>query len=92
MQQPLILYQLETVPVPIIDQNPNVQSYAELRIKKPYTALNSETYLNIRQQELATCKIIGYKFYCEELFIVGHKTIHSCESTIYFNLDMEIIK
>ena len=36
MQQPLILYQLETVPVPIIDQNPNVQSYTELRIKKPY--------------------------------------------------------
>ena len=24
-QQPLILYQLETVPVPIIDQNPNAQ-------------------------------------------------------------------
>ena len=27
MQQPLILYQLETVPVPIIDKIPNVQSY-----------------------------------------------------------------
>ena len=27
MQQPLILYQLETVPVPIIDQNTQVQSY-----------------------------------------------------------------
>ena len=26
-QQPLILYQLETVPVPIIDQNTQVQSY-----------------------------------------------------------------
>ena len=25
-QQPLMLYQLETVPVPIIDQNPNAQS------------------------------------------------------------------
>ena len=25
-QQPLILYQLETVPVPIIDENPNAQS------------------------------------------------------------------
>ena len=24
-QQPLILYQLETVPVPIIDENPNAQ-------------------------------------------------------------------
>ena len=41
MQQPLILYQLETVPVPIIDQNPNMQSCTELRIKKPYIALNS---------------------------------------------------
>ena len=42
-QQPLILYQLETVPVPIIDENPNVQSYTELKIRKPYIALNSET-------------------------------------------------
>ena len=29
-QQPLILYQLETVPVPIVDENSNVQSYMEL--------------------------------------------------------------
>ena len=46
-QQPLILYHLETVPVPIIDENPNVQSYTELKIKKPYITLNSETYINI---------------------------------------------
>ena len=46
-QQPLILYQLETVPVPIIDYNPNAQSYTELKIKKPYIALNSKTYINI---------------------------------------------
>ena len=32
-QQPLILYQLETVPVPIIDENPKAQSYMELRTK-----------------------------------------------------------
>ena len=48
-QQPLILYELETVPVSIMDQNPNAQSYTELRIKKPYIALNSETYINIQQ-------------------------------------------
>ena len=76
-QQPLILYQLETVPVPIIDKNPYAQSYTELKLKKPYIALNSEMYINIQQQELATCKRIGYKFYCEELFVVRHKTIHS---------------
>ena len=43
-QQPLILYQLETVPVPIIDENLNAQLYTEFKIKKPYIALNSETY------------------------------------------------
>ena len=83
-QQPLILYQLETVPVPIIDQNPNAQSYTELKIKKPYITLNSETCINIQEQELATCKMIGYEFYCKELFVVRHKTIHSCKSAIYF--------
>ena len=33
-QQPLILYQIETVPVPIIDQNTDAQSYAHLQIDK----------------------------------------------------------
>ena len=91
-QQPLILYQLETVPVPIIDENLNAQLYTELKIKKLYIALNSETYINIRHQELATCKRIGYEFYCEELFVGRHKAIHSSESAIYFDLDTEIKK
>ena len=46
-QQPLILYQLETVPVPIVDKNTKANSYTELRIKKPYITLNTETYINI---------------------------------------------
>ena len=54
-QQPLILYQLETVPVPIIDQNTHTQSYTHLQVHKPYIALNSETHFFIRQQELRTC-------------------------------------
>ena len=49
-------------------------------------------YINIRQQELATCKRISYEFYCEELFIVRHKSIQNCERAIYFELDRDIIK
>ena len=75
-----------------MDKNLNAQSYTELKIRKLYIALNSETYINIRYQELATCKQIGYEFYCKELFVVRHKTIHSCESAIYFDLNTEIIK
>ena len=89
-RQPLILYQLETVPVPIVDKNTKADSYTQLQIKKPYLALNTETYINVRQQELATGKRIGYEFFCGERFVVRHKSIHSCKSAIYFDLDKDI--
>ena len=91
-QQLLILYQLETVPVPILDKNIIANSYMEIIVKKPYIALNSETYINIWEQELATFTRKGYEFYCKELFVVRQKSIHSCESAIYFDLDTDIIK
>ena len=86
------LFRILPVPVPILDQNTKAQSYTHLRIKKPYIALNSETYISLRQQELRSYKKIGYGFYCEELFIVKHKSSYSCESAIYFNLTTDIIK
>ena len=92
IQKPLILYQLETVPVPILDTNTDAQSYTHLKVKKPYIALNSETYISLTIQELKSCKKIGNKFYCEELFIVKHKSSYNCESTIYFNLTTDIIR
>ena len=91
-QKPLVLYQLETVPIPILDQNVKAHFYTHLHIEKPYIALNSETYITSRQQELRTCKRIGYEFYCKELFVVKHKTSYSCESAIYFNLETHVIK
>ena len=92
MQKPLVLYQLETVPVPILDQNTKAQSYTHLRMKKPYITLNSETHISLRQEELRSYKKIGYEFYCKELLVVKHKSSYSCESAIYFNLTTEIIK
>ena len=91
-QKPLVLYQLETVPVPILERNNEAQSYMYLQVKKPYIALNSETYICLRHQELRSCKRIGHEFYCEELFVVKHKSSYSCESDIYFNLTTDIIK
>ena len=46
----------------------------------------------MRHQELRSCKRIGHEFYCEELFVVKHKSRYSCESAIYFNLTTHIIK
>ena len=91
-QQPLILYQLETVLVPIVDKNTKANSYTELQIKKPYTALTSETIHKYSTIGISHCKRIGYEFWCKELFVVRCKSIHSCESTIYFDLDKDTIK
>ena len=62
-QKPLILYQLETVPIPVLDKNTKAQSCIHLQIRKPYITLNSETYISLIQQELRSCKEIGYEFY-----------------------------
>ena len=74
-QQHLKLYEMEMVPVPIVDENEQVQFYTYLKVKKPYIALNSETYITLRTQELDTGKKICYEFYCEKLFVVKHKKI-----------------
>ena len=47
-QKLLIIYQLEMVPIPFLDQNIKAQSYTNLQIKKPYIVLNSETYISLR--------------------------------------------
>ena len=91
-QRPLILCQLQTVPVPILDKNTKAQSYTHLQVQNPYIAQNSETYISLRQQELRACKRIGYEFYCEELFVVKCKSSYGCKSAIYFNLTTDIIK
>ena len=91
-QQHLTLYQLETVLVPIIDRNENAQSYTYLQVTKPYIALNSEMYISLRIQELEACKKIDDEFYCEELFVVKHRSQHNCENAIYFDLNAEIFK
>ena len=84
-QTKLTLYQVETVPVPILDNGNEVQSYTQLKVDKPYIALNDETYITNHPQELNNCKKIGYEYFCEELFIVKSKHRYSCASTVYFN-------
>ena len=91
-QKLLTLYQIETIPVPILDMNEKADSYTWIRMDKPYIALNSDTYISIRIEELRTCKRIGYEYYCEELFLVNSKTKYSCVSALYFQLDRRTIK
>ena len=90
-QKRMIMYQIETVLVPILVKNEQVHSYTELKIQKPYIAFNEDTYIMLRTQELKMCKKIGYEYCWKELFIVKSKTRYNCVSTIYFNLELNVI-
>ena len=47
-QRRLVMYQIETVPVPILNRNEHAQSYTQLKISTPYIALNTETYITLK--------------------------------------------
>ena len=69
-KEPMTLYQIET----IVDKNPNASSYTEMSIQKPYIASNKAYYIQLVLPELVMCKKIRHTYYCEELFLVKHKT------------------
>ena len=91
-KEAMTLYQIETVKVPIIDQNKEADSYSEVMISKPYIASNKDYYIQLVVPELVMCKKIRHIYYCEELFLVKHKTKHSCESAIFYNLPKEAVQ
>ena len=85
-QPPLSLYEVETVPVPIIDKNVKADSYSQVRIEKSHIAAGTDYYIQLRISELLMCKSIRHIYYCEELFVIKHKSRHSCVSAIFYNL------
>ena len=85
-QPPLSLFEIETVPVPIPDRNRQADSYSQVRIQKDHIAAGMDYYIQIRMTEMLMCKSIGYIYYCEELFVVKHKSKHSCASAIFYEL------
>ena len=82
--RPKTLYKLETVKVPIPDQNHNANSFSEVQHSKPYIAVNNNFYIQLHIQELRMCKRIRHVYYCEELFLIKHRTHPTCESAIFY--------
>ena len=92
-QPPLSLFEIETVPVPTPDKNRQADSYSQVRIHKSYKAAGMDYYIQIRMTEMLMCRSIEYIYYCEELFVVKHKSKHSCASAIFYELGpQQVIK
>ena len=72
-RESMTLYQIETVPVPIVDENLEANSYSQVLINKPYIATNDDYYIQLVMEELFMCKQIKQIYFCEELFLVNTK-------------------
>ena len=89
--KPKTVYEIETVKVPIPDKNEAANSYSEVKYSKPYLAINHDSYIQLRIQELRMCKQIRHTYYCEELFLVKNKYKHNCEGAIIYNLTSDVV-
>ena len=58
--EPKTLYEIDMVKVPIPNQNKEGDSYSEVKYSKPYLAINSDYYIQLRIQELHMCKQIRH--------------------------------
>ena len=83
---PLSLFEIEIVPVPIPDENVKADSYSQVQVKKPYMVVGIEYYIELRMTEMIMCKSIWFKYYCEELFVVKHKSAYGCGSAIFYDM------
>ena len=89
--KPKTLYEIETVKVSMPNKNKAASSYSEVKYSKPYLAINNDYYIQLRIHELRMCKQIRHTYYCEELFLVKHKSKHNCESAIFYNLTSDVV-
>ena len=82
-QKPLTLYQVETIPVPILDMNKRADSCTWIRIDKLYITFNPDTYIAISSEELSKSKYsYANALYCQ----LDKQTIKdNCIFDYYYN-------
>ena len=70
IQKHSALYQLETVLVPIKDNNTETNSYTLLQPRKDYLCLTEEKYISFTHAESDMCKHIGPEYFCKTIFLI----------------------
>ena len=98
LQEPLMMYQLRTVPVPyhmdidMVSEKENRFAYTWLKMQKPLLAMSEDTYIDLTDQALKNCLYIGKTYYCQDVFLMRHKNFHTCGSAIYFRRNIDEIR
>ena len=97
-QKPLLMYKIKTISVPyhinekMIDSTESNYTYTEIIDTAEMIAMNDETYVDVKIDDLNQCIKISTVYFCERLMLIKHGSQHTCESAIYHNQAPEIVK
>ena len=92
VQVPMLLFSIETVPVPLDAETyiGDEREYTQIIPETEYIALTDNNYVPLTQAQISLCAKIGYTYYCEYAHLLKKHTEHTCMSTIYYNQKSKI--
>ena len=70
-------------------KNAKADSYSRVQVVKPYIAVGTEYYIELQMTEMIMCRSIRFTYYCEELFVVKHKSPYGSSSTIFYDMGVK---
>ena len=92
VQVPMLLFSMETVPVPLDAETyvGDKREYTQIIPETEYIALTDNNHVPLTQAQISLCAKIGYTYYCEYAHLLKKHTEHTCMSAIYYDQESEI--
>ena len=92
-EKELMLYSIDIVPMPFDTDTLDGKNkeYTFINNSYPYLVLNAHNCISLPKPQLRLCNKTGSTYYCQDSYVLCQRTQHTCESTIYYKMDVETI-
>ena len=92
VQVPMLLFSIETVPVPLDAETyiGEKREYTQIIPETELIALTENNYIPLTQAQILLCAKIGYMYYCEYAHLLKKCMEHTCMSAIYYDQGNDI--
>ena len=92
VQIPMLLFSIETVPVPLDAETylGEKREYTQIILETEYIALTDNNYIPLTQVQISLYAKIGYTYYCEYAHLLKKCTEHACMPAIYYDQESKI--
>ena len=92
VQVPILLFTIETAPVPLDAETylGEKREYTQIIPEIELIALTENNYIPLTQVQISLCAKIGYMYSCEYAHLLKKCTEHTCMSAIYYDQGSDV--